>query len=211
MDFKKFYLIALIIFVEPAGATIIANSTFDTSLDGWTGLLGETTLLTHELTGGNPGGYIQNIDQGQTAGNILAPAVFLGDWSILDGVGTLSWDFNLIDPGVGNIVPLTASIFGPGGSATFNSGIIAPIGNWITITAIIDESAWSVNTGTWISLLADVTELRLQIENVFSTAFTPEITGIDNVTLSQVPEPPIFWGFISLCAFLIYIRPYRAV
>lgn len=34
-----------------------------------------------------------------------------------------------------------------------------------------------------------VAEFKLQIEAVFSTAFPGEVTGIDNVMLSPVPEP----------------------
>jgi len=183
-------LTALFLFISVAHVNgyIIASSTFDTGFDGWGALPGETTSLSHMMTGGNPGGYINNVDTGPTSGNIVAPAEFTGDWSSLDGSGLLSWDFNMFDPGVGTVLDLRAYIFGPGGSATYLSGIVPPQGSWISVAASIMESVWNVDTGNWNSILSDVTELRLMIENVVTTARF-ETTGIDNVFLSNEPEP----------------------
>lgn len=168
------------------------NSVFDTGLDGWTGVSGETTSIAWRATGGNPGGYVWNYDRGPTSGNVVAPAKFLGDWSPIEGFGELRWDFNMFVRGGGTVVPLRANIYGPGGTAWFNSGIYAPLNTWITVTAPIQESSWIVTSGNWDDLLSNVTELRLMIENVTSTG-TTETTGIDNVFLtmptSAIPAP----------------------
>ncbi len=165
------------------------SSTFDTDLDGWAGVPGETTNLSWQSTGGNPDGYIHNIDSGPTSGFILAPAEFLGNWSSIDGIGELSWDFNMFRQGIGSIVPLGAIISGPGGEATFNSGIIAPQDQWVNVSANIIETDWTVNTGNWNALISDVTGLRLNIENVITSSLF-EITGIDNVNLTEFVVPP---------------------
>ncbi len=201
-------LVGIIIFLSlstPALATVVASSTFDSDLNGWTGVAGQTTFITYASTGGNPGGYIRNNDRGPTGGQIVAPVEYLGNWTSLDGVGTLKWDFNLLNQGIGTISePLDARISGPGGSATFDSGIFTPVGSWITVTAPIDETLWTLTTGDWDSLLGDVTELRLLIENVFSRN-GGETTGIDNVSLSAVPLPASVWlfgsGIIGLLRF----------
>ncbi|MFQ5468936.1 MAG: hypothetical protein ACE5EH_01385 [Gammaproteobacteria bacterium] len=195
-------------FASSSFGAIIANSTFDTYLDGWTAISGQTTSVSFSAPGGNPGGYVRNVDSGPTGGHISAPTKFLGDWSSLDGTGTLSWDFKLFSKGPGNIKPLRAHLFGPGGSASFNSGVIAPVGNWITVDAAIIESQWTLVSGTWAGLLANVTSLRLAIENVSDAGLAgggSEITGIDNVALTAVPLPAAFWlfgaGLVTLFRF----------
>ena len=52
-------------------------SGFDSSLEGWTRIEDQTTSLSYAASGGNPGGYIRNTDQGPTAGDIIAPAAWL--------------------------------------------------------------------------------------------------------------------------------------
>jgi len=177
--------------VSAAGAGL-TTSTFDTGLDGWSAVPGETTYVTWRATGGNPGGYVRNTDRGPTGGNIVAPAQYLGDWSTIEGFGELKWDFNMFSQGNGRVVPLQATIRGPGGTATFNSGIYTPANTWIGVTAPVQESAWTVTSGTWDELVVDVTELRIMIENVY-TYSTGETTGIDNVSLTElcatVPAP----------------------
>lgn len=172
-------------------ATPTLFSGFDSSLEGWTALAGQTTAVVHAASGGNPGGYARNTDQGSTAGDIIAPASWLGDWSGYNG-GVLSWDFRLFSPGQNNglIYPSSATFSGPGGTATYVGSTVPSVGaGWFTNTVIMDASNWAVTGGTWSSVLGNVTEFRLQIEAVFSTGIPGKVTGIDNVTLSPVPEP----------------------
>ncbi len=169
--------------------TDAVTSTFNTGFDGWTDVPGETTSLSWRVTGGNPGGYIRNYDSGPTSGNIIAPSEFLGDWSSIEGSGELTWDFNMFNPGVGRVGPLKAYIYGPGGQASFSSGSNPPVNAWITLTAPIEESSWYVSSGTWSDLISNITELRLMIENVYSTG-GGETTGIDNVFLTTRTLPP---------------------
>ena len=184
------------IFVSVSSSTnaaSIVSSTFDSDLDGWTKSSASIINLTYVANGGNPGGYIQSVDTGPTEGVIIAPSKFLGDWSSLNGNDALSWDFKLIDPGTspGAISELRASISGPGGSATFFSGITPVLGSWINIDAPIIESAWTIQTGSWVALLSDVTQLGLNMDVLYSGGVPGDMTGIDNVVLSGVPGVPI--------------------
>ena len=126
--------------VPSAGAD--ATSTFDTGLDGWSGLSsqGPASQYSWGSTGGDPGGYFDFIDQSSTSGTITAPSAFLGNWSALNGKGILSWDQILFSTGPqpGSYGPFEADIAGPGGSATFTSTTgDTVVGSWIAIMAPI--------------------------------------------------------------------------
>jgi hypothetical protein len=175
-------------------------TTFDTGLDGWSGLASEGPASQYSWgpTGGDPGGYFDFIDQSATSGTITAPAQYLGNLSSLNGTGILKWDQILFSTGGDpESYGFEAQISGPGGSATFTSSIDdTVVGQWIAITAPINQSSWTVNSGTWAGLLADVTSLNLSIEDV-TNIHTPTVQdpgdhdGIDNVFLgtASVPEP----------------------
>ena len=167
-------------------------SGFDSSLEGWTKVAEQTTAISHTASGGNPGGYARNSDQGPTAGDILAPPSWLGDWGRYEG-GQLNWDFRLFSPG-GNdgrpFSPTIATLTGPGGTAVFTSDTLPTVAaGWYTTSVPMQAASWAVTGGTWAGVLANVTEFKLLIEPVFSTALPGEVTGIDNVMLSPVPEP----------------------
>ena len=79
-------------------------------------------------------------------------------------------------------------ISGPGGDAAWVGPAPDPATAWKVITVPIDEAAWTVNTGSWSAILFDVTEVSIAME-YYNNAGTHEITGIDNISLSSVPEP----------------------
>ncbi len=182
--------------VVAVGATLaVADviSTFDSGWDGWTGNAGPHpgVLETWQASGGNPGGYIDFVDQDSGDGAISAPAKFLGNWSSLDGVGQLRWDSIVFSPGT---LPwdFTGSpwviISGPGGTAEW-----APPGydntQWVTYTAPISSDAWTMSSGAWSSLLADVTSLVIEVERTGNGGLPGDHDGLDNVILSTTPEP----------------------
>jgi hypothetical protein len=200
-------------FAGPVGAVVLTLllgtsrvqadivTTFDTGLDGWTGdpSQGPASQYSWGPSGGNPGGYFNFIDQAPTSGTIDAPSQFRGNWSSYNGTGTLSWDHIIFSTGgdVTSYGPFQANISGPGGSAQFTTAVNdSVVGQWLTVTAPIKQTDWSLTSGTWTGLLADVTSLSIVIELV-TNGFTPSPThegdhdGIDNVILanSAVPEP----------------------
>ena len=172
---------------------VIAESTFDTDLDGWTipqeGADSDSWFWSS--TGGNPGGYGQFFDKPNPVGNASAPSKFLGDWRQLDSVGTLSFDHLVIDTGdLAGFGPYFASIEGPGGRAVWNGDLVptAPT-PWTTIEAPVAESAWQIELGSWDSILANVTKLVVKVE-YYTNNSSSERTGLDNVRLTiPVPEP----------------------
>ena len=103
-------LVALIAMARVASATQIL-STFDTDLDGWTSSSGGST--TFATTGGDPGGFLRDLDLDNTDMFVSAPAKFLGDKSAFAG-GTVSFDGIELDAGPGNYQPY--------GTVTLRSG-----------------------------------------------------------------------------------------
>jgi hypothetical protein len=184
----------------PVQAGIIASSTFDTGLGGWTS--NTPSQIAWQSTGGNPGGYVRFTDASGDGTVVWAPSSFLGNYASL-GVSSISFDANIIaETKVQSVGQYEIDLSGPGGSATFLGNqppATYPTG-WITVTAAISGTAppsgWDVTSGTWVGLLANVTQVQIPIElvvNSGSTGTYTDVEGIDNVNLtgsgSTVPEP----------------------
>ncbi len=184
------FFIGIFIFLNlPFTQAGTITSTFDTDLDGW--ILDPTAIgsMSWVPTGGNPGGYLRIADTGPASNGALAPSKFLGDWSLLDSTAELSWDIKS-DFGffIGGIGTLSAKITGPGGEASFNSGISPNEINWTSAIAPIQEASWTVTTGTWGGLITDVAQMRIHMEFVNNpSAGSLEVNSLDNVSLTGVP------------------------
>jgi len=193
-----------------AHATIIAESTFDSSLDGWTS--NTPAQVSFSASGGNPGGYARFVDATADTTDIFAPPEFLGNYAAL-GVQSISYDFQIFaetniipDATTGfGVNPYALGISGPGGSAYWE-GPFPPGGanpslpypyptGWISVNAPIAASmppGWTLQSGSWSALLDDVTTMGILIELVTNQdpATDTDIEGVDNVVLSAaVPEP----------------------
>jgi hypothetical protein len=168
-----------------------ASSTFDTGLDGWTS---DAPQITWEASGGNPDGYVRFSDEGAGGTHVLAPQKFLGDWSSLDGMESISFDHRLFDVGSGTVgfLPYDVGISGPGGEATWEGPTPSGPTDWLSVIVPLTQDEWSITSGAWEALLSNVTEFRIRIEVVNNAAGHPsgEIDGIDNVVLT--PEPATF-------------------
>ena len=163
------------------GAT---TSTFDSTLGGWTS--NTPAEISWAGSGGTPGGYARFDDVTSNHTFLFAPPSYLGDWSGLDGTGSISYDHNMIwlTPSGFAATPYTVKISGPGGEATWTGSIATRLPGWDTKTALISESEWNIDSGTWDAILANVTELSIRIEQ-FSNM---DICGLDNITLA-IAEP----------------------
>ena len=180
----------------PANAATISNFD-DGTLQGWTRAIdGKNGTISNPGVGGNPGGFLLFTD-GTVGGppeNIVAPSEFLGDWSLAlanPTASTISLDGLLIDPHVPGGDDIIIFIDGPGGSANINLGLPSTTGVWESFSTAIQESDWSVTSGTWAGLLANVTSLQVQMDWVNPGGMQ---NGIDNFQLdlsdaSAVPEP----------------------
>jgi hypothetical protein len=168
------------------GSTIIAQSTFDNSVDGWT--WGPDDNCDYRSVGGNTGGYIHFLDNSATnLGSLSAPSAFLGNWSALDGSGYLSWSLKIFDVAGGTENnPRSVSLSGPGGNAVYGLGYPPPeTTSWTPILVPIVQADWQIDSGNWASLLSNVTSLELNTLDFFGGA---DEEGVDNVTLTA-PEP----------------------
>jgi len=177
------------VFLFAASASAQICSTFDTGLDGWTC---DTSGCSWAATGGNPDGYLRFDEGGDSTTQAVAPGTFWGDWSDLDGIGNIFYDHRIISEGTGvfGYSPYYVRIAGPGGSAEWVGDTPSGATDWVLIAAPLVESEWTVTSGTWSALLADVTDLRIRIEQVTNSGgANDEVDGIDNVCLHTKSGP----------------------
>src|SRR3954470_14446097 len=146
-----------------ARAVVIASSTFGTDADGWTLDGSPAENFSWQSTDGNPGGFIRFVDNLNPGSNFVAPPKFLGNWSALNGTGQLTYDFRVFSTG-GSVFsngPYAVFLSGPGGAASWSGATPGQATPWIGITVPIQQSAWSVTSGNWSDLLANVTSLQI--------------------------------------------------
>lgn len=185
-------VVAVCVFVSAQagyGIMLPVESTFSSDLDGWTIENPVIGTLTYQAAGGNPGGFAKFTDLAGGRGLAIAPVKFLGDWSNLNNNAILSFDHKVIDFGQ-NIdgLPFRVNISGVGGAAYWSSNT-APSANWQTLNATIAEANWTVTSGTWATLLADVSYMAIAIEGIDNTQGNLDIDGMDNVRIRAIPEP----------------------
>lgn len=170
-----------------AGAQV--TSTFDSDLDGWSGLGG---AVSHFATGGNPGGFLQQEDTDGTFMEVIAPAKFSGNLlSYLNGA--VSFDaknVNGANPDLSSGPWFGTVVFsGPGGTAELAVAGIGPgtplaDGQWRSFSAQLDPALWS---GDLAAVLSNVTSLTVVLE--FNDVTGAETAGFDNFLLTPMPEP----------------------
>ncbi len=187
----------------------VASSDFDDGPQGWT----LNASARWESTGGNPGGRIFGPvpEKTNTSAAMNAPAAFLGNWAPYDTVGSVSFDFIRISNGAQPQAfgPPSVRITGPGGQARWEGPALTAPGPWMTYTAPLIESEWTVLSGTWEAILADVTEVFIPIELVTNGNNPDEQAAVDNVILDSGAAPCVgdidgdgMIGFADLNAIL---------
>lgn len=162
---------------------VVASSTFDTGLDGWTSAAPQN--ISWRESDGNPGGQLYFADRTYRHPVVSAPAEFLGDWSSLNGTGRIEYDQTLTyDGGRGGpytFIPYQVFLSGPGGAASWTGGTPTGLTPWTTITAPLVESEWVVGQGTWAELLRNVTSFQIRVELVGNSDSGFDQSGLDNV------------------------------
>lgn len=152
---------------------------------GWTlvnqdgGPPGVGSLLIFEPLGGNPasGGYARFQDSAADASYVAAPASYLGNWTPLENRGAIAFDHQIF-AFEGLTVHYTIVLKSPtGDEARWFSPRPAVAGGWQLVEANLVENEWRIVTGSWDSLLQNVSEFRISIEVVSGI----ESTGIDNI------------------------------
>ncbi|MBP9079306.1 MAG: T9SS type A sorting domain-containing protein [Flavobacteriales bacterium] len=152
-------------------------------LDGW-GFDAVSSIVV-DTTQGVPPNSLRVGDASGVLGIAMAPPKFRGDWSEVDGSGTIDMDV-MVQTSVTTPSerPFLVRISGTGGAATININddqVQAARNAWTHWTLPIQESAWTLESGSWSALLQDIAEIRVQLE-FFSG---DETTYLDNFCIGN--------------------------
>lgn len=160
-------------FFEPC-----ALETFNaTGLGNWS--FASTGGVSNPGDDGNGGGFC-SITDGSGTSYAFAPAYLLGDWSALNGTGRVTIDLRLVSSaGAAVDVPQFIRLSGPGGVAHVSmaaANVSTVALKWKRYEFPIQSAAWTLDSGTWSGLLANIIECRIQAEFMSGA----EVVGIDN-------------------------------
>ena len=191
----------LLCYSASAHTQVIASSTFDTSLDGWTAVDRDPTteVFTHYHatpkfvgSGGNPGGFIQTSD-GDGDFYWRAPAKFLGNVS---AAYNYTFEFDLISDLKNKPAPSSNNgVILSGGGVTLTGVFfpVLPVANvWTHISVMLNEQSG------WIDFNTKQPATKAQMQIVLSSLDTmdilaeygdgPDTGGLDNVRLTMAPS-----------------------
>jgi len=155
----------------------------DGTFEGWS--FQGTGGVTNQSSGGSPGRYVQ-IANGSATAYGFAPTKFLGIWTGLDNhAAEICFDLLVTTTGALQTTDAFVRISGPGGVAkiAMTSNIQEAFGQWHTFAYPILESSWTIESGTWNQIMAQVSELRMCLE--FSSS--SETVGLDDFCISNLP------------------------
>ncbi len=204
-------IVALTCFAAPA-SSLAQTSTFDANLEGWSGT---APGLAWTGADGNPPGALSFSDATSDGSFAIAPPVFLGDWTDLEGDGQLSYEYkiNSVGEDISAFRPYEVRISGPGGEAAWIGLTPSGTTGWVQNVAPIVENSWTVTAGTWSSLISNVTSLQVRVEHVSNAGPVGDSGAMDNVSLAATPPAvPILspLGIGVLSASLLGVGAWRA-
>jgi len=162
----------------------LCNDFEDGTYQGWS--FTGTGTVSNQSSGGSPGRYLSIANNSSYTGYGYAPSKFLGIWTGLDNhAAEIVFDLRVTTTGALQTTDAFLRISGPGGAAKIatTSNLQGAFGQWCTFTYPIMEAAWTIESGTWSQILAQVDELRICVE--FSSA--SETVSIDDFCISNIP------------------------
>lgn len=164
--------------------TVVVQSRFQVDLEGWaleTG--GQTVSWSAAEECGDEGGRLRFTDDQNPNDFVVAPPEYLGNWAELLGPsGTLRFKQRLYTTSVCASQPQRVRIEGSGGVAEWNGATLLREDRWVPVVVPLLESEWTILSGAWDPLLANVTSLQIAVDLVPEVC-GPEETGLDNVQL----------------------------
>lgn len=168
----------------PLGASA---ASFDADAEGWTSSNGGAQ--TWVASGGNSGGWLRVVDVTGDDFLLNAPATWLGNWRVFLG-GTLSFDALNVNNDSPDWAPFgEVTLTGTAGTVVLDAVAAnqpPADGLWHRYTVQLSPGAGWAGTASLADVLANVTALTIKGE--FHAGVT-EIVGLDNITVSAVPEP----------------------
>jgi len=201
---KKYSLILALVILSFvfANSQVRADliSTFDSSVEEWTVINRPGTVPNPPAeeysgswvsSGGNPGGFFLGTDTGDGGlGYFVAPTSWPDDLSQYIG-GTLKFDINPIQqsneatPIISNDIVDIVIASDATHYATYK-GVNPTAGEWTTFEVeLIPSNFTVVGDKDFNTIMADVAVLRIRGEYFYYD----ETVGLDNVSISAVPEP----------------------
>jgi len=196
--------IRLIALASVLAAGTLANaqiSSFDTNDEGWTVTsftnpnAGDFSILstsgvTYNSTGGNGGGYVSKLDPDSGDFYFIAPSAFLGDKS---SATTLSYD--LIYNGTADYQTFDVALVGTSKMLIYRANpSIVPGANWASYSVSLSPaSTWTLGVGGPTATATDFADVLSNLTGLYIkgeyTSGVVETAGLDNVSLTPVPEP----------------------
>ncbi len=187
--------VVLLVSAQASSASALASSTFDDGTDGWLALNGAASF-TWVASGGADGGFVQAADaNGDALWFFRAPASYRGDQSAAYG-GSLSYALKgLTINGPHWQQHADVQLLGGNGVRLVYDGGFLPGADWSHFTVPLSaDGHWRIDAAGGLvateadlrSVLADVSDWRI-LGDYWQGI---EVTGLDGVVLSAVPELP---------------------
>jgi hypothetical protein len=194
---KCMRLAAFLILAGAAGsasAVTLASSSFDASDEGWSAVNGARDF-EWRAEGGDPDGHISARDfSGDTLWFFAAPSSFLGNQAGALG-GALSFSLKLDSSSVALSERFAGvQLLGRNGVRLAFDGDIDPGSDWATFTIpLVADGSWRLESvagdaataADLAGVLGDLADLRIRGDY----RQRDELTALDNVVLTAVPEP----------------------
>lgn len=184
-----------------AQAGIVAVSTFDSGLGGWSPT-GRSCVLS------NPGGFLRVQDVDNDWSRPVAPPAFTGDWR---KVGRISF---AIRPDASRALQYSVALRVKNAQGTSSEHVVAmastPIGVWSSLSVHL-----GTGTGQWnipAALRASVSEfsIRIDMNDNFLDGGTIELDDLDNITLfSSCPADLNGDGQVDDADFVLFVAAYN--
>jgi hypothetical protein len=175
---------ALVVVSPPQAAdasqVVLAQSSFDADLDGWT----SNQDTKWKSRGGRPGGYIRFEDATGSFSFIFAPAKFFSAIEQAGRSGQIIFFHRIIgETNIKSVNPYTVELSGPHGAATWTGDMPTGTTPWVKVKVPLKQRKWTVTSGTWRGLMRKITSFSIQIELVTNNQIPgdTDIEGVDEV------------------------------